>query len=221
MQCNAMQCNRFRNWEDFPSYSSSSSSISNMQYIIQCNACAPEGRPTTQATTLDDLPPHQTRRFLQLPINGILPAKNNTSLSLSLHTLKNSVPAQPCACHATLFRTGLEPSKRTLRLSYSPPPTLIDRLHVLLEGTEIQSTRYIVLSHVVRYNTRTPQFAYRYASHNMLLVRPGVPCDLHESPRRSAACVMLHCFRMSRVVVVVLLSSLNRQNNANAATLNE
>jgi hypothetical protein len=107
---NAMQCNRFRNWEDFPSYSSSRSSISNMQYIIQCNACAPEGRPTTQATTLDDLPPHQTRHLLQLPINGILQAKNNTTISLSLHTLKVSVSAQPCACHAMLFRTGMEPS---------------------------------------------------------------------------------------------------------------
>jgi hypothetical protein len=107
---NAMQCNRFRNWEGFPSYSSSRSSISNMQYIIQCNACAPEGRPTTQATTLDDLPPHQTRHLLQLPINGILQAKNNTTISLSLHTLKVSVSTQPCACHAMLFRTGMEPS---------------------------------------------------------------------------------------------------------------
>ena len=125
---NAMQCNRFRNWEDFPSYSSSRSSISNMQYIIQCNACAPEGRPTTQATTLVDLPPHQTRHFLQLPINGIPQAKNNTTLSLSLHTLKNSVSAQPCACHAMLFRTWAGTSKRTLRLSYSPPRTLIEFL---------------------------------------------------------------------------------------------
>ena len=131
MQChknNAMQCNRFRNWEDFPSYSSSRSSISNMQYIIQCNACAPEGRPTTQATTLVDLHPHQTRHFIQLPINGIPQAKNNTNISLSLHTLKNSVSAEPCACHAMLFRTWAGNSKRTLRLSYSPPRTLIEFL---------------------------------------------------------------------------------------------
>jgi hypothetical protein len=110
MQCDAMQCNRFRNWEDFR-LTTATEAVSAAYNIIPYNACTPEGRPTKQATTLDHL--HQARHFFSSQLDGILSSQEYNTLSL--HTLRDIctlVAAQPCM-PAMLFRTRAGTSKRS------------------------------------------------------------------------------------------------------------